>query len=119
MGIKRGEIYSTNLLDKDSIGVEVGKIRPALVVQGDTWNELLPSTIVIPLTSQMPSFISAGTVTVRQGSSGLDKDSNILFSQIKSIDKSRLVKKVGKLSLDKMKAVDKALSLTLGLEPID
>lgn len=119
MEIKRGEIYSTNLLEKDSKGAEIGKVRPALVVQEDTWNQLLPSTIIVPLTSQMPSFVSAGTVTVKQGLAGLDRDSNILFSQIKSIDKSRLVKKVGRLPQDKMEAVGQALSLTLGLEPID
>lgn len=119
MEIKRGEIYSTNLLDKDSRGNEIGKKRPALVVQADTWNELLPSTIVVPLTSQMPNYISAGTVTINQGVAGVEKDSNILFSQMRSVDKSRLERRIGKLPEGKMKAVDKALSLTLGLEPVD
>ena len=119
MEIKRGEVYSTNLIDKDSQGAEISKIRPALVVQDDIWNKLLPSTIIVPLTSQMPGYISAGTVTLQQGAAGLEKDSNILFSQIRSVDKSRLVKKLGEVPADKMRAANKALSLTLGLEPAD
>ena len=119
MNIKRGEIYSTNLLDKDSKGVEIGKVRPAVVVQADDWNDLLASTIIAPISSLLPGYVSARTVVLKKGESGLKKDSNILFSQIRSIDKSRLTKKVGKLPLEKMKSVDKALSLTLGLESID
>ena len=119
MAIKRGEIYSTDLLHKDARGVELGKIRPAVVVQANDWNDLLGSTIIVPISSLLPGFISARTVVLKKGESGLDKDSNILFSQMRSIDKSRLIKKVGKLPLEKMKSVDKALSLTLGLESID
>ena len=119
MAIKRGEIYSTNLLEKDTKGTEMGKIRPALVVQANDWNDILPSTIIVPVTSQLPGHVSARSVVLEKGKSGLDKDSNIVFSQIRAIDKSRLGKKIGDLQAEKMKAVDKALSLTLGLEPID
>jgi len=119
MAIRRGQVYSTNLLEKDSKGIEIGKVRPALIVQANDWNDFLASTIIIPISSRIPDFISARTVILRKGEGGLDKDSNILVSQIRSIDKSRLKKKIGKVSDEKMKAVDKAVSLTLGLEPLD
>ena len=119
MAIQRGEIYSTNLLHKGVRGVEVGKIRPAEVVQANEWNNILPTTIIVPFTSRVPGYISLGTVSIKGGEFGLGKDSSLLFSQMRSIDKSRLKKKIGKVSDEKMKSVDKALSLTLGLESIE
>ncbi len=119
MAVKRGEIYNSDLIEKDSKGVEIGKIRPALVVQANLWNELLPSTVIVPLTSRVPAYTSAGTVVLNKSESGLDKTSTLLFDQIRSIDKSRLEKRIGMLPQDKMEAVDQALSLTLGLEPIE
>ena len=117
--IRRGEIYSANLIEKDAKGVEIGKIRPVLVIQANDWNDLLPSTIIAPITSRLPVFISPRSVVLNKSESGLDKKSSIVFSQIRSIDKSRLQKRIGKLPEGEMKAVDKALSLTLGLESID
>ena len=119
MAIRRGEIYSTDLIDKNTKGAEIGKIRPALVVQADIWNDQLPSTVVVPLTTKNFSYLSAGTVAFHEGEFGLTADSTTLVDQIRSIDKSRLKKKIGVVSDPKMQAVDKALSLTLGLESID
>lgn len=120
MRIKRGEIYSTDLLDRDTKdGSEIGKVRPALVVQANDWNDILPSTIIAPITSQLPGYVSAGTVVMQKGEFGLDKDSNVIFSQIRSVDKSRLKKRIGVVGDEKMKAVNQALTLTLGLKPVD
>ncbi len=119
MEIRRGEIYSTDLLDKDAKGSEMGKIRPALVIQANDWNDILPSTIIAPITSQLPSYVSAGTVVLQKGDFGLDKDSNVMFSQMRSVDKSRLKKKIGVVSKEKIEAVDQALSLTLGLKQVE
>ncbi|MDP2720697.1 MAG: type II toxin-antitoxin system PemK/MazF family toxin [bacterium] len=119
MLIKRGEIYSADLIEKDTKGAEIGKIRPVLVVQANSWNDILASTIIVPLSSRLPTYISPRSVVLRKDESSLDKESSVVFSQIRSIDKSRLQKKIGKLPAEKMKAVNKALSLTLGLESID
>jgi len=119
MKIKRGEVYTTNLIEKDTKGVEIGKKRPTLVVQADLWNQMLPSTVVVPITSRVPTYTSAGTVVLNKTESGLEKDSTLLVDQLRSIDQSRLKKKIGKAGHEKMLSVDKALSLTLGLEPIE
>ena len=52
-------------------------------------------------------------------SASLDKPSTLLVDQIRSIDQSRLSKRIGKLTPKKIEAGDRALSLNLGLEPID
>jgi len=119
MRIKRGEIYSTDLIDRVTKGLEIGKIRPALVIQADDWNERLASTIIVPITSQLSGYASARTVVLEKGESNLDKDSNIVFSQIRSVDKSRLKKKIGVVSKEKIETIDRALSLTLGLINLD
>ncbi|OGY25605.1 MAG: hypothetical protein A2Z11_04695 [Candidatus Woykebacteria bacterium RBG_16_43_9] len=119
MEIKRGEVYTVDLIEKDAKGMEISKKRPAVVVQADEWNKRLPSTIVVPTTSYRPTYVSAGTVVLGEGEINLEKDSTLLFSQMRSIDKGRLEKRVGKVSAGKMKEIDKALSLTLGLTPLD
>jgi len=119
MEIRRGEIYSMDLLDRGTKGLEIGKVRPGLVIQANDWNKRLASTIIVPITSQLPGYASPRTVMLKKSEAGLDKDSNIVFSQIRSVDKSRLKKKIGDVSDEKMKAVDQALSLTLGLKQIE
>ena len=119
MSVKRGEIYVVSLIEKDSRGQEIGKKRPAIIVQADLWNKYLPSTIILPLTSQEPVYLGTANVLLEKGGSGLEVDSFVLFPQLRSVDKSRLEKKIGELSNTKMQAVDKALSLTLGLTPLD
>jgi len=112
--IKRGEIY---WVDFEPVrGSEQGRLRPALVVQGDVGNLNSPLTIVIPFTSRLSPvrypqnvFFSAGTV-------GLTKDSELLVNQIKAVDKSRLGERLGVVSDEQMEEVEAALLLVLGME---
>ena len=119
MEVRRGEVYTTNLIEKTTTGTEVGKKRPAVVVQADTWNEDIQSTIVLPLSSVSPTYRGLDIVVLKKGEANLDKDSIVLFPQIRSVDKSRLEKKVGSISEGKLKEIDQVLSLVLGLRPID
>jgi len=112
--IKRGDIV---LVDLDPTkGSEQGKTRPALVIQNDIGNKYSPTTIVAPLTSSYGKVYPVN-VEIKAGEAGLKKDSVVLLNQIVTVDiKARIMKKVGKLSEDKMREVDKAIEISLGLD---
>ncbi len=110
--LKRGEIYYADL--SPVVGSEQGGIRPVLVVQNDIGNKYSPTVIVAAITSQLdkaklPTHIEIGKEF------GLAKNSVALLEQIRTIDKRRLQEKIGELSLDKMKQIDYAVSISLGL----
>ena len=113
MRIKRGDIVLANL--EPVIGSEQGNIRPVLVIQNDVSNEYSPTTIITPITSKMYTKEFPTNVIVTPQESGLKKESTILTNQIRTIDKSRIVKKLKSINLDIMKRVDVAIKVSLGL----
>lgn len=112
--LKRGDVYLVNL--DPTIGREIKKTRPAVVVQNDVFNQYSPLVIVCPITSTFTIGITK--VLVEPGQSGLDHDSIILAQQIRCVDKKRLVKKLGNLDRKTMKEVDVALKVVMGLIPV-
>jgi mRNA interferase MazF len=87
-------------LDFDpSIGTEIRKRRPALIVSPDDLNRSLPRVIVAPLTSQGRPLGCRPEVRFK------GKRARILLDQIRSVDKSRLVSPLGKISQDIWKPV--------------
>ena len=113
---KRGEIYIADL--NPAFGREIHKKRPVLVISSDVINKNFPTVIMLPFSSIMPLGIGVDTIKVPK-KAGLDKDSVILATQIRSIDKSRLVAKVGKLSGEKLEEVEDSLKLVLGMVSLD
>lgn len=111
---KRGDIFLVNL--DPAKGKEIKKTRPALVVQNDILNQYSPLIIVCPITSTITKGETRIFVKARKG--GLENDSIILTQQIRCIDKSRLIKKLGGLDKNTIKQVDQALKITIGLLPI-
>lgn len=111
--IKRGEIWITDL--RPSVGWEVAKIRPALIISNNNINNISPVVIVIPLSSQIPQVLGPERLLLQGRKGSLDKDSVILLTQIRTIDKSRLTKHIGKISQGKLLEVEDALKLVLGL----
>jgi mRNA interferase MazF len=114
MEIKRGDIFLTNF--EQVKGAEQGRIRPALVIQNDLSNKFSPITIAIPITSKNYEKIYPTNVLIKREESGLKNDSTILTNQIRTIDKRRLIKKLGILDSFIMKKVDMALKISLGLD---
>ncbi len=111
--IKRGDIFWGNL--EPVMGSEQGGVRPLLIIQNDIGNKYSTTTIVAPLTSNMlkkeyPTNVFIGSFA------GLKKDSIILLSQVKTIDKKRIIKKIGSLDNFTMHKVDNAIKISLGLE---
>jgi mRNA interferase MazF len=109
---KWGEIYLTDF--DPAIGSEIQKRRPAVIIQNDINNEFSDTTIVAAITSLKTKATYPTTVQLKTGEGGLDRDSIILLGQIRTMDKSRLAKKLGLLSSEQMYRVGKALSLSLG-----
>lgn len=109
---KRGEIYYVSF--DPTIGVEINKTRPALIIQNDIGNMHSPATIVAAITSTAREAYPH-EVFLKAGEGGLPKDSIVLLNQIRTIDKKRLGRKVGMISSDALKKVDRAIAISLSL----
>lgn len=115
--VERGDIY---LLELDIDGVK-GVKQPVLVIQNDIGNRYCESTIVVPLFpghSLKSSLL--GVVLKAGGSNGLARDHVALFTQIRTVDKSRLRMDnyLGYLDTEAMLKVDEAIRLSLGLSTL-
>ena len=112
--VKRGDIYYADL--SPVVGSEQGGLRPVLIVQNDTGNRFSPTVIAAAITSQSTKTSLPTHIRVTAACGGLAKDSIVLLEQIRTIDKKRLKERMGKLSTNMMNQVDKALSVSVGLE---
>lgn len=87
--VRRFEVYSVNL--DPTVGSEIKKTRPCLIVSPDEMNRFIATVIVAPITTKgrdYPTRISC----VFQGKQG-----QIILDQIRTVDKSRLVKRLGEI----------------------
>ena len=111
---RRGEIY---LVEFDPArGHEIKKTRPALVIQNDIGNRYSSVTIVAAITSKLSPVPYPVDVTVTPTkANGLWVQSAVQLGQIRSVDKGRLVKRLGTLELAVMRRVDEAIKISLGL----
>jgi mRNA interferase MazF len=103
-----GEIWLANL--NPEVGTEPGETRPVLIIQSQALlNVIHPSTLIIPLTTNLIN--DAEPLRIRlKATDQLEKDSDLLIDQIRSIDNKRLVKgPLSKCNMDFMKIVQKAI----------
>ena len=112
--IRRGEIFLANL--EPTKGSEQGRTRPVLIIQNDIGNEYSTTTIIAPITSTVMKKEYPTNVLVKKEDSKLSRDSTILLNQIKAIDNSRLIKKIGSLDNFIMNKVDRAIKVSLALD---
>ncbi len=113
MEIKRGDILLINF--EPVKGSEQGRIRPAVVIQNDILNKFSPLTIVAPITSKIYEKEYPTNVFIKKEESKLNNDSTILLNQIRTIDKRRIAKRLGSLSIFLMNKVDLAIKICLSL----
>ena len=113
MNIKRGEIYYADL--SPVVGSEQGGVRPVLIVQNDVGNRYSPTVIAAAITSQRDKTNLPTHIRVEADHCGLAKDSIVLLEQVRTIDKRRLKEKMGTLDVGAMDMVDRALSVSFGL----
>ena len=112
--MKRGEIYRADL--DPVIGSEQGGIRPVLIIQNDIGNLHSPTVIVAAITSRLNKPKLPTHVAISSRQSGLKKDSVILAEQVRTLEKKRLMEKLGRVDEEVMAKVDRALAISLGSE---
>ena len=113
-GIRRGDIFYADL--SPVVGSEQGGIRPVLIVQNDVGNKYSPTVIAAAITSQKYKTGLPTHIKVNADGCGLAKDSIVLLEQVRTIDKRRLKEKMGNLGETDMGRIDRALSVSFGLD---
>jgi len=108
---KRGEVWIVNW--NPARGSEQAGKRPALIIQNDIGNEKAATTIIAAVSSKVKLYPM--NVMVEPPEGGLSKPSIITTSQILTISKQRLEKRMGVLTDETMKAVDQAITLSLSI----
>jgi mRNA interferase MazF len=99
-----------------TVGYEIRKSRPCVVIQNDVGNAYSPLTIVAALegAEHVPKLYPVN-VLVKKGEAGLAKDSVVLCNQLRTVDEQRFGKIYGKLSGPTMRKIDRALRISLAL----
>ena len=113
---KRGEIYFVSF--DPTLGAEICKTRPALVLQNNIANRHSPITIVAAITSQLEEPLYPTEVFVPAGEGGLRTNSVVLLNQVRTVDRLRLIQRLGSLKPKTMKRVNQALRISMGLAEI-
>lgn len=109
--VQRGEIYLADLDDMNlgTVHVQQGS-RPVLIIQNEVGNKFAPTVIVALITaSQKKEYPMHQYVT-------LNRPSTILYEQIATIDKTRLIRKIGKLTDEQVYEANRKLGLSLELD---
>ena len=110
---RRGEVYLVTF--DPTVGHEIKKTRPALIIQNNVSNQYSPITIVAAISSQFGTPPHPREVILTPGRSGLQKPSAVVLNQIRSVDRQRLVRRLGTVDAATMRKVDEALLISLGL----
>jgi mRNA interferase MazF len=112
--MKRGEIYYANL--SPTVGSEMNKRRPVLIVSNDANNCAADTVTILPITSNV-TRVYPFEVLINPEDSGLPKPSKVQAQQVRTISKQRIGADVlGNLSQEVMQLVDTALKLHLKLD---
>jgi mRNA interferase MazF len=111
--MRRGDIFWAHL---DPVrGSEQGKIRPVLIIQNDVGNENSPVTIIACITTNLARKDYPTNVFISAKETGLTSDSVVLLNQIRTVDKTRLTRKIGHVPDHRMLEVDEALKISIDL----
>jgi mRNA interferase MazF len=113
--MRRGEVWLVNL--DPTLGAEIKKTRPAVIVNDDAIG-ILPLKVIVPITAWNDRYAIAPWMIRLDPTSenGLDKPSAADAFQIRSVAQQRLVRQLGKLSETTMQAITRALALVLSIE---
>jgi mRNA interferase MazF len=113
MTFKRGEIWLANL--DPTRGSEQAGTRPILVLQNDDIIKFTSTALTIPLTTNLRRALLPSCLQIRKGEGGLLSDSVALCHQLRVIDKTRLIRKLGAVSTETIKQVESVVLFTLGI----
>ena len=110
VAVKRGDVVVANL--DPTIGVEIQKTRPVIVLSNDAINQYSQLVVVVPLTKNT-AHLSPSHAIIPKGVARLTFTSKAVTEQVKAIDKRRLVKRLGSLTPSLLETVERALKNTL------
>ena len=110
VAVRRGDVVLVNL--DPTIGVEIKKTRPAIVLSNDGINQYSQLAAVVPLTKNT-ARLSPSHVVIPKGTARLTYTSKVVTEQIKAVDKRRIVKRLGSLPPALLTQVERALKNTL------
>ena len=111
--VRRGDIYYADL--SPVVGSEQGGMRPVLIIQNAPGNRHSPTVIAAAITSQTGKANLPTHISLAARSCGLTRDSVILLEQVRTLDKSRLRERMGRLDEPAMHQVDNAIAVSFGL----
>ena len=114
MKIKQFDIWIADL--EPQRASETGKVRPVLVIQTNLLNQIHPSTLICPITTNVQTESEILRVNIKQGTSNLKVSSDIMIDQIRSIDNRRFINKIGELPSPLRKKVQENIKIILDLE---
>ncbi len=115
--MKRGEFWMASL---DPVrGSEHAVTRPVVVLQADALNSFLRTAVVIPCTSNLRWAEFPHCVRLAAGEAGLTTESAVLTHQLRVIDGTRLVRRMGILSRAALRQIETALLVTLDISVND
>ena len=112
MIIKRGEVWLAEL--NPIRGSEQAGTRPVLILQNDSINRFTSTFLAIPLTTNLRRASLPTCVLLSEGEGGLIKDSVALCHQLRVLDKSRLMRRLGSVSELTLDALDRCVLFTIG-----
>ena len=114
MIIKQFDIWIADLNPR--VGTETGKTRPVLVIQTNLLNEIHPSTVICPITTNVQQESEILRVHLKKGMAKLKEDCDIMIDQLRAIDNIRFVKKIGEIPLPIQEQVMENIKIVLDIE---
>ncbi len=109
----RGEVWFANL--DPTRGTEQAGTRPVILLQADAVNEYTRTVLCIPLTTNLRRAALPTCLLIRRPEGGLTDDSVALCHQMRALDKTRLVRRIGKLSPETLSALEGRVLFTTGM----
>lgn len=110
--IRRGDIVMADL--EPTLGSEIGKTRPVIVLQNDLANQSSPTVTLIPLSTNLKRVFPF-QVRIPAGEGGLPQASKALCEQIRTVSRDRLRQRLGALSAERLREIRAALNRHLWL----
>src|SRR5690606_17237637 len=92
-----------------------GGIRPVLIVSNNIGNKFSPVVIVAPITGQVHKAKLPTHVVLSAREHGLERDSVVLFEQLRTINKSSLIEKVSHIDQRSMREIERGLHVSIGI----